>query len=785
MFINVMLGFSGSHQAKRVQNYVIHSAVFILLWIFLLFTAAVQSQPAFSVLDLPSENIVPKKAEVERRGLSGGFNPQACSTCHQSQHQQWQASHHAKAMLAPNAQSIKANFNNTQARHQSQFARFSVQDDQYVAKVWSGTAQDEVNAVSYEVKYTFGIYPLQQYLVSTGKGHMHVLPFAWDTRPDQEGGQRWMHLYKSDITPQDRLHWQQPLQNWNGMCADCHSDDVTRNYNAQSGSFDTQWTHISVGCGSCHDDLPNNHAELTATSSHLTSKLAADSLNKSGAKSSVVGQWLRSDNARVATWVGESRDNSFMDGCYACHALRSPLTDGFDSNNPFLDQFIPTYTNAPIYHADGQIKEEAYVYGSFKQSKMHARGVNCLDCHNSHSYELKFEGNKVCTQCHSTSVFDSTLHHGHKKNTEPALCVTCHMPTTTYMNVDARRDHSFKVPRPDVSHTYGTPNVCTSCHTDKTAQWAAKTISSHAAKDGLATTQPLSKNEQALLDLQIGQPLEYSRHLSLIGDATVSPIRRAGALAMFRYMPMLLNPRDAKPFIEHAEPLMRLAVIDALEDQPGYIKAGLIGPLLSDKYKAVRVKAAFSLAGVVLSGEFLSAFERAFAQWQLSNMQMQFRGEAHVNAALVAQKLRNQQAAIDAYINSIKVDPYFAPAYVNLSDIYRQLGQVSKESELLESAVSALPQSAVVHYGYGLFFVRQKQLPKAVKWLQRAHNIERLNGQYAYMYYLALHTLGESEKAWCGLQEYIPTNSQQNLVELASGIRQSFSGAANCRAVTK
>ncbi len=785
-----MLNLSGLHRVNRPQNYVIHSAIFILLWILTLLPVVAQAQPTPSKVYSSTVPALAQEVEGGQKedpagapglGLKKGFSPEACATCHQAQHEQWQASHHAKAMLLPNAQSVEADFNNTQANHLSQFARFSVNNHRYTAKVWSGSEHDEASAVFYEVKYTFGVYPLQQYLVSTGNGHVHVLPFAWDTRTQQEGGQRWMHLYKEDITPQDRLHWQQPLQNWNGMCADCHSDDITRNYNPQTESFDTKWTHVSVGCGSCHDDLPSDHAKFVVGSPHAASKPKVDISSKSELNASVVGQWLRSDSARVATWQGEPRDNSFMDGCYACHALRSPLTDGFDSNKPFLDQFIPTYTNTPIYHADGQIKEEAYVYGSFKQSKMHARGVNCLDCHNSHSYELKFEGNKVCTQCHSSSVFDSTLHHGHQQNTEPAMCVTCHMPAATYMNVDARRDHSFKVPRPDVSHLYGTPNVCTSCHTDKTAQWAAKAISVHAKKDGLATTQPLSENERALFDLQTGQALEYSRHLSLVKDVTIAPIRRAGALAMFRFMPMLLNPRDAQPYINHNEPLMRLAVIDALEDQPGYIKAGLISPLLTDAYKAVRVKAAFSLAGVPLADEFLPVFNRAFDEWQTSNIQMQFRGEAHVNAALVTQKQRNQQAAIDAYIKSISVDPYFAPAYVNLSDIYRQTGQVGEEGELLASAVRLLPQSAVVHYGYGLFFVRQKQLSKAIAWLKRAHIIEKSNGQYAYMYYLALHTQGESEKAWCGLQEYISTNRQQNVVELANGIRGALSGGVDCK----
>ena len=37
------------------------------------------------------------------------------------------------------------------------------------------------------------------------------------------------------------------------------------------------------------------------------------------------------------------------------------------------------------------------------------------------------------------------------------------------MIVDERRDHFFRIPRPDESARWGTPNACNSCHGDKTA----------------------------------------------------------------------------------------------------------------------------------------------------------------------------------------------------------------------------------------------------------------------------------------------------------------------------
>ena len=128
------------------------------------------------------------------------------------------------------------------------------------------------------------------------------------------------------------------------------------------------------------------------------------------------------------------------------------------------------------YFPDGQIKEEDYEYGSFIQSRMFHAGVTCSDCHEPHSSRLRAEGNGVCAQCHSAQKYDSPAHHFHKVGSAGARCVECHMPTRTYMVVDARRDHSIRIPRPDLSVKLGTPNACTNCHTDKSAQWASDSV---------------------------------------------------------------------------------------------------------------------------------------------------------------------------------------------------------------------------------------------------------------------------------------------------------------------
>lgn len=104
------------------------------------------------------------------------------------------------------------------------------------------------------------------------------------------------------------------------------------------------------------------------------------------------------------------------------------------------------------------------------------------------------QGNNLRLRCHRAAVYDTPAHHFHKRQNEKgdpirakdgtilfevgsgAQCVQCHMPGRIYMGVDYRPDHSFRIPRPDLSVQLGLPNACNRCHRDKTNQWADKTM---------------------------------------------------------------------------------------------------------------------------------------------------------------------------------------------------------------------------------------------------------------------------------------------------------------------
>ena len=654
-----------------------------------------------------------------------------CASCHSEEVTQWHKSDHYKSMGNMDSDFILGDFSNVTVKHYSQTARFYRNKADYLVDL---TEQGQTE--TYRVKHTFGHYPLQQYLVSLNEGALQVFPFSWDSRSEALGGQKWFPIYANeDVKKQDRLHWQQPLLNWNGMCADCHSDGLKRNYDLASNQFSTQFDRINVGCQSCHGKVDPEHGKKEAV------QLAR-------------GHWQRNPGDEVAKWTGEKRDNQFMDTCFSCHSLRAPLLDGIDPYKPFLDQFTPDLLSSNMYFADGQIKEEVYVYGSFLQSKMYAAGVNCLDCHDKHTMKIKVAGNGLCLQCHNSETYEQVSHTRHDLNSDGGQCVNCHMPERTYMGVDPRRDHSFVIPRPKLSINFAVPNACTGCHDDKDDQWAAAAIEQWGA-----SKNQLSADELEYLRLQQGGSLPLLDHLRLANSDDLSVIKRASVISLLPSSSQAINEKGIndqtiKGWVDSDEALIRLAVanIGYLLPEPERLKG--YAKLLSDPLKAIRVAAASNLAGVNLAGSKesdLSLLTLAIKELVDVNDINSWRGEGHVNQSILAGKLGNTDAAIQSLQQAIKIDPYFYPSYLNLAEYYRIDSRIesgiNKEQQILLKGISNNPKSAALHYAMGMYLIRKKNTLDAVASFKKAKLLEENNVQYAYLYFLSLDHAGQTQQA--------------------------------------
>lgn len=681
-----------------------------------------------------------------------------CVGCHQQAVSDWQKSDHAKAMDKATAKSVLGDFSGVKASHHSQTATFYKKGEAFHISFTEGDKTTE-----YQVTYTFGHYPLQQYLIETSDQRFQVFPFSWDSRPKKEGGQKWYPVYaEEDILANDRLHWKQPLQNWNGMCADCHSDGLTRQYKPDINEFDTKWDNINVGCQSCHGKMPD----------HSPAKKSKHGLTLNTKEQKQLGQWLLKAEDKVASWHGEPRDNSFMDNCFACHSLRTPLTDGITPNTKFLDQFSPSFLSQPLYFADGQIKEEVYVYGSFLQSKMYDAGVNCLDCHDKHSMKLKVQGNGLCLQCHTAEVYQQPKHLNHPVDTAGAQCISCHMPEKTYMGVDARRDHSFRIPRPELTDSMQVPNTCNTCHQDKSAQWASQNI-----KKLYGNNNPLSSNEKALLTLQHQFTLPLEQHVAIINDKSLNEIYRASAIALLPNSTQQLTDNQIKAWVNSSEPLIRLAtaqigfLLPIKERSKSYLS------LLNDPLKAVRVQAATHL--VELGIEHSSQLKSAFEELSTSHDVSMWRGEGGLNASMIQLNMQQVKPAIASLKHAINIDPYFPAAYVNLADIYRRSQVPDLEKSTYVAGIKANPLSGMLQYSYGLHLIRNNQKIEAIASFQKAITLEPTNVQFAYIYYIALDNVGKTQQALSQLKKHISKyHNAYQLVQLGLSYSQKLQDRA-------
>jgi len=593
----------------------------------------------------------------------------------------------------------------------------------------------------YELRYTFGVDPLQQYLVEFPDGRLQALSIAWDTRPKDQGGQRWFHLYPNEkIDFRDELHWTRRQQNWNFMCADCHSINVRKNYDAASNTFKTAWSEITVGCEACH-------GPGSAHAAWATTRPADPSM----------GLTVRLDERRGIAWAidpatgNASRDQpndrrTEVEVCAQCHARRAQIAEGYVAGKPFLDHYRPSLLAPGLYYADGQQRDEVYIWGSYLQSKMHRAGVTCSDCHEPHSGALRANANAVCAQCHLPARYDAPKHHFHKPDGKGSACVDCHMPATTYMVIDPRRDHSLRVPRPDQSVSLGIPNACTGCHADKDAAWAAAVLEGRLGRK----PEGFQRFAATLAAAARGEAAAGSLLAALASDPSQAAIARASAAQALgaALSPQTLDALRAP--LAAADPLLRLAAVSALEALPDEPRLALAAPLLDDPLRAVRIEAAWLLSSIPdasFPATRKAAFERAAAEYEAVQRYNFDRPESRTSlGTFYARRGRNDEAE-KILRSALALEPQHVPAYVNLADLKRSQGQDAEGEAVLREGLQRLPDNATLHHVLGLTLVRLQRADAGLAELARAAALAPDDVRFAYVYAVGLYSNGKPQDA--------------------------------------
>ena len=666
-----------------------------------------------------------------------------CGECHRQAYAAWRGSHHQLAMAEAHEQMVLGDFGGVSVTFGGVTSTFSRSPDggyQVHTDGPDGRLQD------YRISHTFGWYPLQQYLVPFPGGRLQALGIAWDSRPAGQGGQRWLHLYpEAPPAAGDPLHWTGREQNWNYQCADCHATDLSRGYDAGADRYDTRWAELGVGCEACHGPAAAHAAWAKAGAKGDDDRLTVRFDERAGIS------WPTDPGTGLPRRSAPRQGAKEIESCAPCHARRSTIAASSWPGQPLLDSHLPALLRQGLYHADGQMLDEVYVYGSFLQSRMYRAGVTCSDCHDPHSGEPRAPADQVCATCHEASRFATSEHHRHPVGSAGADCRACHMPAVTYMVVDPRRDHSFRIPRPDLSLRLGVPNACADCHRGLSAEALDQQFRARFGAE-------LSRRPSFAAALHAGREasLEAPALLAaLVSDRRHPAIARATALELLSGYP---GPRLAAalgPVANDPEPLMRGALAAALGalPLPARLERGL--PLLEDPVLGVRIQATGALAPLLteaLPEELRPRLEGAVAEYVEAQRVNAERPEARNNLGGLYRDIGKTEAAEAEYRAALRLDPRFVPAYVGLADLHRAGGREQESRQALEQGLRQVPSSPVLHHALGLALVRAGERRAAMEPLRLAAEAAPEQTRFAYVYAVALYDSGDREQALALLQ---------------------------------
>jgi predicted CXXCH cytochrome family protein len=538
---------------------------------------------------------------------------------------------------------------------------------------------------------------------------------------------------------------------WNVQCAYCHMTDFKKNYDAETDTYHSSWTEMGVGCTQCHGEIAEApHAEtgcLIDVDTHATYSL-----------------------------------DTVMDGCATCHSRRGELNEDFELGDTYEDHYqlaLPTMPH--LYYADGQVKDEDYVYASLLMSKMGHKGVTCMDCHDPHQAKIKMtlDHNALCMQCHAggtngriegAQIIVAEQHSFHPYDSTGNQCVECHMTNTVYMGNDPRRDHGFHIPDPLLTKEAGIPNACNKCHTDQSVDWAIEWVDKWY---GEKMNRPERKRTRAVQAAYDGDPTAIGPLLEWY-PTEVNPHWQATLLQIMQ--PWASDGRVQQLAVAatvHEEPRVRAAAASLLEFGQG--QGPRLEQMFKDPVKEVRLAAAWAARrDLSESSEIRKEMEAALdhagdqplgahrrAQMAADRGQL-LEAERWMKKALALDKtsaggheayailLGQMQRAPEALVQlelAAKLAPESSRYPYLMALTHSEMGDKKKTEELLRKAVKLDPRFDRAWYNLGLLFAEQNKLAEAVNAIYEAEVANPGNPDYPYARATIHYRAGDKEQA--------------------------------------
>ena len=692
-------------------------------------TAAPESQNKANKANINSENHATLHAYLDSLPGQNAVSVK-CMECHQDIHHHWQKSQHGQANRLINIALDRDPFSNKNLGTSSEQWNFTLDD---------GKATVSADNKTYHAGMAIGVKPLIQYLVASDDGRWQTPNAAWDPAKKE-----WFDVFNDDIrTSADWGHWSSRGMTWNTQCAFCHMTDFKKNYDIPTDTYKSTWKEMGVGCTQCHSDHTEKPDAKTGCLIDLTKN-----------------QKIKKDHPQ-----------RILENCASCHSRRGEFDDNFHHGEKYGDHYqlqLPTMPH--LYYPDGQIKDEVYVWTSFRLSNMGHKGVSCMDCHDPHTTKLKLPvaNNTLCMSCHAGGsngrvsgaiIIDPATHSHHGVDSKGNSCVECHMTHTTYMGRDPRRDHGFHVPDPQLTKELGIPNACNKCHDDKDTDWAitwtnnwfGEKMNSPERKRQRARTRAIAgafNGQQESIDALLSV---YANEPNPTWQATLMQIMQAWAT----------DPRVqhiAREGVHSKDSLLRASSCMILEFSTD--NSPWLEPMLKDPVKEVRIAAAWAMRSrLSLRSEVRHELESSLAfsadqpagamrtaqlamdaneldkaeSWMARAVRLDSSSAAaRASYSILLGRLNKPNEALLQLQTANQLEPENPRFSFLMALTYSDLGQKDKTEELLKKVIKLDPNHDRAHYNLGLLYAAQEKLEAAIHNVLTAEKINSTSPDYPY-----------------------------------------------------
>ncbi|QYY37165.1 ammonia-forming cytochrome c nitrite reductase subunit c552 [Ruficoccus sp. ZRK36] len=646
------------------------------------------------------------------------FSAQACRACHEDAFQDWLPSDHAHANRPVSVALDAPAFDPPrEIAVPGETFGFTLADGKFWMKV---QPDDGGDAERYALEGVIAVIPLRQYLARLPGGRWQSTSVAYDPAADE-----WFDVFKGDERHSGEWgHWAGQGMNWNANCAWCHMTEYQKNFDWQSDSYHTTWLEQGVSCMQCHTGMEEHVAAAGPDYAPPVKTLSA---------------------------------RRAMENCASCHSRRDQLTpDTFKPGDIYHQHFALALPDQPgLYHPDGQILDEDYVYASFLMSPMGHAGVTCLDCHNPHSGKtiLPIADNSLCMRCHSTGldgakIIDTVAHGHHAPGSMGNSCVECHMPQTTYMQRDPRRDHGFLSPDPLMTAELGIPNACQRCHTEESTEWAVEWAEKWYG-DKLANKLQRQR-ARTLAAAYAGEPAAAQSLLQLAADEPNHAWRATYTGLLGYYVPQADVLAYLEKALEDDSSMVRARAVGGLSRLPQ--AEPVIAPRLKDPSRNVRIAAEQAYAGW---GQSVPDAEAA-QEWQAY---LEFQSDRVMGAFMLAdQKIREGDTAQAKQLirQAVALDSASPEILRQGAVMYSMMGDNAAAEQLLQQALDKAPEVALLHYSLALLYAGQGQLEEAIPLLENAVSLDPHFYRAWYNLALARTKIGQWQKAAYALEKAAP-----------------------------